>query len=61
MMVLVMIVVLVTLFYCPVIDLSLDVIADLAQHPNIIGLKESGGDVSDCATILSIYAVHLTY
>ncbi|XP_047488183.1 4-hydroxy-2-oxoglutarate aldolase, mitochondrial-like [Penaeus chinensis] len=29
-----------------VIDLSLDVIVDLAQHPNIIGIKESGGDIS---------------
>ena len=29
-----------------VIDLSMDVILELAQHPNIIGIKESGGDVS---------------
>ncbi|KAG7165081.1 4-hydroxy-2-oxoglutarate aldolase-like [Homarus americanus] len=28
-----------------VIDLSLDVIIDLAKHPNIIGIKESGGDI----------------
>lgn len=34
------------LFSVSVIDLSLDVIADLAHHPNIIAIKESGGDVS---------------
>ena len=28
------------------IDLSPDVIVSLADHPNIIGLKDSGGDVS---------------
>jgi 4-hydroxy-2-oxoglutarate aldolase len=28
------------------IDLTADVISHLAAHPNIIGLKESGGDVS---------------
>lgn len=42
--------------YCcfPVIDLSLDVIVDLAHHPNIIGIKESGGDVSDCSFSLMV-------
>ena len=44
----VMVMVVVMTFCCfPVIDLSLDVIVDLAHHPNIIGVKESGGDVSD--------------
>lgn len=37
-------------FSFPVIDLSLDVIVDLAHHPNIIGIKESGGDVSISST-----------
>lgn len=31
------------------IDLSPDVVVKLASHPNIIGLKESGGDVSKIA------------
>ncbi|ROT67033.1 hypothetical protein C7M84_014902 [Penaeus vannamei] len=35
-----------------VIDLSLDVIAALAQHPNIIGIKESGGDISKIGAIV---------
>ncbi|XP_050719891.1 4-hydroxy-2-oxoglutarate aldolase, mitochondrial-like isoform X2 [Eriocheir sinensis] len=35
-----------------VIDLSLDVILDLAQHPNIIGIKESGGDISKIGSIV---------
>ena len=29
------------------IDLDKNLVAKLAQHPNIIGLKDSGGDVSD--------------
>jgi 4-hydroxy-2-oxoglutarate aldolase len=28
------------------IDLTVDVIGQLAAHPNIVGLKDSGGDVS---------------
>jgi 4-hydroxy-2-oxoglutarate aldolase len=28
------------------IDLSVDTVSRLAEHPNIVGLKESGGDVS---------------
>jgi 4-hydroxy-2-oxoglutarate aldolase len=28
------------------IDLTADIISRLADHPNIIGLKDSGGDVS---------------
>ena len=28
------------------IDLTADIISQLAPHPNIIGLKDSGGDVS---------------
>ena len=28
------------------LDLTADVISQLAPHPNIIGLKDSGGDVS---------------
>ena len=29
------------------IDLGPDLVKDLARHPNIIGMKDSGGDVSD--------------
>lgn len=36
-----------------VIDLSLDVIVDLAKHPNIIGIKESGGNVSNFCSVMS--------
>jgi 4-hydroxy-2-oxoglutarate aldolase len=28
------------------IDLTADIISRLAEHPNIVGLKDSGGDVS---------------
>ena len=28
------------------VDLPADIIIKLADHPNIIGIKESGGDVS---------------
>lgn len=35
-----------------VIDLSLEVIIDLAHHPNIIGIKESGGDITKIGNIL---------
>jgi dihydrodipicolinate synthase/N-acetylneuraminate lyase len=28
------------------IDLTADVISQLSEHPNIVGLKDSGGDVS---------------
>jgi dihydrodipicolinate synthase/N-acetylneuraminate lyase len=28
------------------IDLTADIITQLAEHPNIVGLKDSGGDVS---------------
>ena len=28
------------------VDLAADVVIKLSQHPNIIGMKESGGDVS---------------
>ena len=28
------------------IDLTAEIISQLAAHPNIIGLKDSGGDVS---------------
>ncbi|XP_042229065.1 4-hydroxy-2-oxoglutarate aldolase, mitochondrial-like isoform X1 [Homarus americanus] len=35
-----------------VIDLSLDVIIDLAKHPNIIGIKESGGDITKIGSII---------
>lgn len=30
------------------IDLSQEVVIRLSQHPNIIGLKDSAGDVSIC-------------
>lgn len=35
-----------------VIDLSLNVIVDLAHHPNIIGIKESGGDITKIGNIV---------
>lgn len=35
-----------------VIDLSLDVIVDLAHHPNIIAMKESGGDITKIGGIV---------
>lgn len=35
-----------------VIDLSLDVIVDLANHPNIVGMKESGGDIAKIGSIV---------
>ena len=28
------------------IDIPIDVVASLAKHPNIIGVKDSGGNVS---------------
>ena len=34
------------------IDLPIDVIANLAPHPNIIGMKESGGDVAKIGQIV---------
>ncbi|CAL4062339.1 unnamed protein product, partial [Meganyctiphanes norvegica] len=36
----------------PGIDLSPTVVADLAQHENIIGMKESGGDITKIGTML---------
>lgn len=41
------------------IDLSLDVIVDLAHHPNIIGIKESGGDVSIVLKLCCIWYILL--
>nr|XP_045625355.1 4-hydroxy-2-oxoglutarate aldolase, mitochondrial-like [Procambarus clarkii] len=35
-----------------VIDLGLDVIVDLANHPNIIGIKESSGDITKIGSII---------
>ena len=35
------------------IDLSIDAIRNLASHPNIIGLKDSGGDVSRIGTVVN--------
>lgn len=29
------------------LDLPVDAVVALAEHPNIIGIKDSGGDVSD--------------
>jgi dihydrodipicolinate synthase/N-acetylneuraminate lyase len=29
------------------IDISIELCVDLASHPNIIGMKDSGGDVSN--------------
>ena len=34
------------------IDLSIDAIQILAKHPNIIGLKDSGGDVTRIGSIV---------
>lgn len=34
------------------IDLSVDAIRNLASHPNIVGLKDSGGDVTRIGTIV---------
>lgn len=35
-----------------VIDLSIDVVVDLANHPNIIGIKESGGNITKIGSIV---------
>lgn len=35
------------------IDLSIEAIRKLAPHPNIIGLKDSGGDVTRIGTIVN--------
>jgi dihydrodipicolinate synthase/N-acetylneuraminate lyase len=35
------------------IDLSVDLIAKLAKHPNIVGLKDSGADVINSISFLS--------
>ena len=32
------------------LELPVDAVVTLSQHPNIIGLKDSGGDVSGCST-----------
>lgn len=32
------------------LELPVDAVVTLSQHPNIIGLKDSGGDVSDCSS-----------
>lgn len=37
------------------LDLPLDTIVNLASHPNIIGIKESGGDITKIGSM-----VHLT-
>lgn len=34
------------------IDLPVDVVARLARHPNIIGIKDSGGDVAKLAMLV---------
>uniref|UniRef100_T1JG58 4-hydroxy-2-oxoglutarate aldolase, mitochondrial n=1 Tax=Strigamia maritima TaxID=126957 RepID=T1JG58_STRMM len=35
------------------VDMPAELIIELAQHPNIIGLKDSGGDIVKMATIVS--------
>lgn len=32
------------------LELPVDAVVTLSQHPNIIGLKDSGGDVSGCGS-----------
>lgn len=32
------------------LELPMDAVVTLSQHPNIIGLKDSGGDVSGCSS-----------
>jgi len=34
------------------IDLGVDVVADLAKHSNIIGMKDSGGDITKIASLV---------
>lgn len=34
------------------IDLGVDVVAGLAKHPNIIGMKDSGGDITKIASVV---------
>lgn len=33
------------------LELPLDAVVQLAQHPNILGLKDSGGDVRNTSTL----------
>lgn len=42
------------------IDLAVDVIVKLAKHPNIIGLKDSAGDVSQKHSWLAFKNTDLT-
>jgi len=37
---------------CTGIDLSADIVVELAQHPNIVGLKDSGGNVAKLGDII---------
>lgn len=36
------------------VDLSVDLIADLANHPNIVGIKDSGGDFTKLGRIIAV-------
>ncbi|XP_023707875.1 4-hydroxy-2-oxoglutarate aldolase, mitochondrial-like isoform X1 [Cryptotermes secundus] len=36
------------------IDLTADIITQLAEHPNIIGLKDSGGDIAKISRVVSL-------
>lgn len=36
------------------IDLTADIVSKLASHPNIIGLKDSGGDITKIARIVAL-------
>ncbi|XP_021923151.1 4-hydroxy-2-oxoglutarate aldolase, mitochondrial-like isoform X2 [Zootermopsis nevadensis] len=40
------------------IDLTADLISQLAPHPNIIGLKDSGGDIAKIARVVSLTRHH---
>ena len=41
------------------IDMPPSLLIKLADHPNIIGMKESGGDVSIETFVLSVMFVHV--
>ncbi len=42
------------------VDLDTDVIAELAAHPNIVGLKDSSGEVAALATLVRTVPAHFS-